>query len=176
MAVANAAGCMSVEALSRLRTVKSDDMGEFLLRVARATNPTTSAAAIEALPGTLEDARCVEELGLLLDEAHGIPHGDERRGACLRALGEIRSPECIALAGRELAHLDPRSDPEYGSQLVALIQAVGDAQACATIEQYAERLRRSRPKDKLRARHFDGKIAEALDVAETLRVPDPPEQ
>ncbi|MFC1462090.1 hypothetical protein ACFLQU_00650 [Verrucomicrobiota bacterium] len=174
MAVADAGVCMGEDVVKRIADTGRPEAGEFMLRLARKPEARISAAAIKALPKTLDKKRAVQEIGMLLDEAPGIPHRDELRGACAAALGEIRSAACVPLAARELGRIEGTSDLEYGSQLVALIKAVGDPRAATTLEKYAERLGRKRPKDKLRAKYFNRKIEEVQRVVEELHAPPPP--
>ena len=128
-----------------------------------------SADALRTLMALADAGICMGEDVVKRLAATGKPEAGEF------LLRLTRKPEpCIPLAARELGMIDTAADLEYGSQLVALVKAVGNPRAATMLEKYADRLRKKRPKDKLRAKYFDGKIEEAMRTAEELRMPPEP--
>lgn len=174
MAVADANVCMGTDAVKMLAATGKPEVGEFMLRLARKPDERMSVAAVKGLPGVLDEKRALKELDLLLMDAYGVPHRDDLRAACTAALTQIASEACIPLAARELSGLDVHRELEYGSLLVALVKAIGSQRGIATLEKYAQRLAKARPKDKLRAKYFSTKQDEVRQAVDALLAPPPP--
>lgn len=175
MALADAGICMGEDVVKRLAATGKPEAGEFLLRLTRKPEPRMSIAAVKGLPDVLDRKRTIQEIDMLLTETHAMPHKEDMRAACMEALGKVASEQCIPLAARELSMIDTAADLEYGSQLVALVKAVGNPRAATMLEKYADRLRKKRPKDKLRSKYFDGKIEEVRKTIDALQAPSEPE-
>jgi hypothetical protein len=167
---------MAVEAIEGLGKVRSPDVAAFLVKMAHASDAIRSVAAVKALPGVMEKDKAVERIRMILEQCHGVPHGNELRQACAEALTRVRSPGSIPVIKTELDHViaDGTARLEFGSQLAETLKAIGAVEGAEVLEAYAGELRRRRARDARRREVFDSKIAEALRIADELRHPPPP--
>jgi len=160
---------LNFKAVEALGNVNMPEVAKYLEGKTGDKDPRVVAYAIQSL-AKVQGAEAVPAIAATIVANRQRPDGyqDMVCAAGVKALGEIGSSKAIpALAeefdktvGKTLQH-------EYGSQVVAAIQTIGDRAGMPALEAYAERLQVQRDgmaDNPMGQRYLEGKIKEVTDA------------
>lgn len=169
--VAEADSRFREHALVLLAGAKSDLAAAFLTTQMTNEDERVVCRAVEGLAAN-KGADAIPAISNLAESNRHRPGGasDAVWASCAKALGEIRSSEALPVIERELKWVgDGGGHMEYGSQLVAALELIGDSRAANVLQGYADQLQASLSgMPKVRQTQMV-KIMEARNAAEGLK-------